>query len=297
MARACNLCGGTSAAKVLETPRLEGPLLRCDACGLLFVDARGDRYVFQEGGDAETRARVSEQIAGAARADLHLDPEIEEAERVVRQRGLARRLDLIAEHRGRGRLLEVGCSGGDLLALALARGYTPQGVEPNQRLAEHAAALAGVPVFPGTLSEARLPPGSADIAVMLHVIEHLPDPAAEVDRLYQVLVPGGLLVVETPSANNPVFRRAPGRWRQIIPEHLWFYTPDTLRRLLEGHGFRVRELRTVGKDVSLRLFANRLRRVLGPLAAPAGWLAGTPLGARTFYMDARDVMIAVAERA
>ena len=296
MAGPCHVCGDTRSTAVLTTPRLVGPLRRCEGCGLLFVEIQDDRYVFRDGADAARAASVSEAIAETARQELHVDGAVEEAERVVRRVGIARRLDLLGQYRSGGRLLEVGCSGGDLLALAADRGYQPRGVEPNRRLAEHASRVTGLEVFPGTLSEAALPRASADAAILLHVIEHLPEPAAELARLREILAPSGVLMVETPNVDNLFFRLGRARWRQIIPEHLWFYSPDTLRRLLEAQGFRVLQIRPIGKDLSLRLFANRLRRVLGPLAAPAVALSSSGWGGRTLYLDARDVMIAVAER-
>ncbi|HEY6402724.1 MAG TPA: hypothetical protein VI479_15010, partial [Blastocatellia bacterium] len=41
---------------------------------------------------------------------------------------------------------------------------------------------------------------------------------------------------------------------------IFFFTPRTLTRLCESGGFEVRDLRSVGKAMSLRLFINRLGR-------------------------------------
>ena len=81
-----------------------------------------------------------------------------------------------------------------------------------------------------------------------------------------VLAPDGWLVLEAPNLQNVWYRLLGARWRQFIPDHLYFFTPATLQRLCEQNGLRVSECRSVGKAMSVRLFISRISRYSPRLA-------------------------------
>jgi 2-polyprenyl-3-methyl-5-hydroxy-6-metoxy-1,4-benzoquinol methylase len=102
---------------------------------------------------------------------------------------------------------------------------------------------------------------------MYHVIEHVPSPREELRELRRVIKPGGWLTLEAPNIATVWYRLLGARWRQIIPDHIFFFTPRTITTLCERSGFEVRELRSVGKAMSVRLFINRLSRYHRPSAS------------------------------
>ena len=146
-----------------------------------------------------------------------------------------------------GRLLELGCAAGALLEAARDRGWSVQGVEYSAAAAAEAA-RHDIPVSVGGLEDARLPAASFDVAFAGDVLEHVPDPAAVLEGLARVLVPGGGLVVRGPMATHSIARTlglvttaALGRTRRLRepPYHLWEFTPGPLRRLVTRAGFDV----------------------------------------------------------
>lgn len=261
----CDLCGSTESGLVLTTPRLDGPLVRCRDCGLFYV-------VFPEnGGVGQTKACptpsvTSEMVRLAERArELALiSPEVEASERPWRELTARERLDDLKRFVREGRFLEIGCSTGELLDAA-SSSFTVTGVEADEGTSR-AAAMRGLDVFNGTLCEARFPDGRFDAAAMYHVIEHVPSPRQELRELCRVIKPGGWLVLETPNIATVWYRLLGARWRQFIPDHIFFFTPKTIIRLCENGGFEVCELRRVGKAMSLRLFLDRLGRYHRPSA-------------------------------
>ncbi|HZH03707.1 MAG TPA: class I SAM-dependent methyltransferase, partial [Myxococcaceae bacterium] len=95
-----------------------------------------------------------------------------------------------------GRLLEVGSAYGFFLAEAAAH-FQSTGVELCREAAEFAQ-RRGLDVRVGPVDEVlteRQEPFS--VAVMLDVIEHLPDPAAAVRAVGDRLAPEGLLLITT----------------------------------------------------------------------------------------------------
>jgi SAM-dependent methyltransferase len=199
------------------------------------------------------------RLAERARELELIDPEIEAGERPWRELTARERLDDLKRFGAEGRFLEIGCSTGELLDAASPL-FTVAGVEADERTSR-AAAMRGLDVFNGALCDARFPDGHFDIAAMYHVIEHVPSPRRELRELRRIIKPGGWLVLETPNIATIWYRLLGARWRQFIPDHIFFFTPRTITRLCESGGFEVRELRSVGKAMSLRLFINRLGRL------------------------------------
>jgi SAM-dependent methyltransferase len=270
----CDLCGATGSDLVLMTPRLDGPLVRCSDCGLFFVVLPengdvGQTSVRPEPEQTEVCPRPSVasemvRLAERARALALISPEVEASERPWRDLTARERLDDLKRFITKGRFLEIGCSTGDLLAAA-SSSFMATGVEADEGTSR-AAAMRGLDVFSGTLLDARFPDGHFDAAAMYHVIEHVPSPRRELRELRRIIKPGGWLVLETPNIATIWYRLLGARWRQFIPDHIFFFTPRTIIRLCENGGFEVRELRSVGKAMSLRLFINRLGRYHRPSA-------------------------------
>lgn len=174
----------------------------------------------------------------------------------------------LARLAAQSRVLEVGCGSGELL----------------RSLAGHSSLVVGVDLSPAGLGIARrkaavarasaeaLPfaPGSFDIVVAQHLIEHLPEPGLALREWRQVLRPRGRLVLITPNAAYP----DPAHFED--PTHVSLFTPASLRRELEGSGYRIEAIFTlfpylgsgrIGRAASIRV-GSLTRRF--PLLANTG---------------------------
>jgi SAM-dependent methyltransferase len=261
----CDLCGATETDLVLTTPRLDGPLVRCRDCGLFYVVLPEQGNVGQASVcPAPSVASEMVRLADRARELALVSPEVEASERPWRELTARERLDDLKRFVTEGRFVEIGCSTGEMLDAARSS-FAAMGVEADETTSR-AAIAHGLDVFSGTLRDARFPDSHFDAAAMYHVIEHVPSPREELLELRRVIKPGGWLVLETPNIATVWYRLLGARWRQFIPDHIFFFTPRTLTRLCEGGGFKVRERRSVGKAMSLRLLINRLGRYHRPSA-------------------------------
>jgi len=133
---------------------------------------------------------------------------------------------------GHARLLELGCGTGNVLA-ALAEFGEAVGMETHPDLAA-AARAAGLDVRQGALpDDLVVPPGWADVVLLLDVIEHVADAGAALAAARRALAPRGLLVVTVPAY--------PWLWsaHDVALGHRRRYTARGLRRLAEGAGFTV----------------------------------------------------------
>ncbi len=251
----CDLCGGREAQFLMTCARLDGPLVRCRRCGLVYVGQRKEDFTFSTW-DPERSRRLAERVRAL---DL-VDEQIEARERPIRERVMAERVRWVQRFVPRGRLLELGCAEGTFLEQAARAGFHAYGIEPDPTTSAQARERPNVNVFPGTLGEAPYPPAFFDVVVLFHVLEHLDSPRRTLGEIHRLLRPGGVVIIETPNIASFWFRLLGRRWRQFIPDHYYFFSPVTLTRLLQESGFRVLELTHPRRIVSLGLLADRVRR-------------------------------------
>lgn len=282
--RACEVCSARDARVLLYSARLDGPLVRCRRCGLVYVGERGQDYTFATADPERTRA-LGDLVS---RLGI-VDRDVEAAEQPKRAAAEDDRVRRLRAHVAGGRVLDVGSATGKFL-VAAAPYFTVEGVEPDPGTSEQARA-AGLTVTTGTLQSLQSPPGSFDAITMFHVIEHLDSPRKALEQARRLLVPGGIVLIETPTVDCLWFRLAPSRWRQLIPDHYFFFSRATLERLLGQCGFEPAGYEKVGRRVSLRFAADRLRRAGVPGARTLGTLAHrSGLGERTVYLNPGDIM-------
>lgn len=297
----CDLCGQSESQLVLTTPRLDGPLVRCRGCGLHYVirPAAPPLTALPSDSTADPQSRdIAEEmrrLAARARELELVEPEVEERESLWREITAAERLSDLRRFAHGGRLLEIGCSTGEMLAAA-RNSFQVSGVEADEA-AGNVARARGLNCLSGTLFEAQFADQTFDAAAMYHVIEHLPSPRETLRELHRILRSGGWLVIETPNIATPWVRLLGPRWRQFIPDHVYFFSPATITRLCRETGFEVQELRSVGKAMSVRLFLSRLGRYHKPLARGLSTLSThLRLGNRTVRLNLRDVIRLYARR-
>jgi SAM-dependent methyltransferase len=195
-----------------------------------------------------------------------------EANREQFRRTFRLKLRRLLRHGAVRDLLEIGCGPGYFLQEARRSGVEDVvGVDLNPwaieevRKQQLAGEVGSIEVIP---SERRF-----DAIVMLDVLEHVRDPAAFLAQLRTHLRPGGRLLIMTPNIRSLLARFSGQRWVSFkIPEHLYYYSPRSIRRLLESSGFDVLAIKGTGQYVTVAFFLDRLGRLLpglGRMAAAA----------------------------
>lgn len=138
----------------------------------------------------------------------------------------------------KGRLLEVGCGSGVFLVAMRRRGWVVAGLEPHQTSAQDLRTHHGLDVRAGMLEDAPIQWGPFDAVALLDVIEHLVDPAAALAKVRALLRPGGVLILATPNVASLEHRLFGRQWFALQPpDHLWLFSPDSLRRTVAMAGF------------------------------------------------------------
>ncbi|KRR10489.1 hypothetical protein CQ12_10580 [Bradyrhizobium jicamae] len=259
----CNNCGSLEYGIVFEAGRAQvNQIVRCGDCGLMYA------FPLERSNLSEYLNNLPATLTDQSDTVKHT------ADKMPDYRRMAGRLEEFLPRKGA--LCEIGIYSGVLLNYLRSRGWTVSGIEPDGRAVAYARRVFGLEVHHGTLDTASLNPESIDAAIMLHVIEHLDDPASAVAQVHSVLKPGGIFVVETPTYDSWTFKILGRRERSLSCDgHVFFYTQETLSALLQQHGFEVVKMQLVGRTMSLaRLLFNigvmaKNRKVQDRLAALA----------------------------
>lgn len=155
-----------------------------------------------------------------------------------------------------GRLLDVGCGDGHLVRVATESGWEAEGIDLSEsaiRVASAWGARCRVLDFFDRSLEAQ----SYDVLHMAELIEHVPAPGQFLARAEQLLKPGGLLYLTTPNFASVSRHMLGADWSPIHFEHLSYFSPRSLSKLISRHTSFTIDLET--RNIGLMALVKRLR--------------------------------------
>jgi SAM-dependent methyltransferase len=260
----CSACTGRSLVAHLKLPRAPshagliptsdlygyalGDLVRCTGCSHVQLDVMpSDEQLASAYAEAEEGLLIAQETGQRATARLALDR--------------------IERHREPGRMIDVGCWVGFLLAEARERGWDVEGIEPSRYASDYAREQLDLPVQTLDLLSADVEP--ADVVVMGDVIEHLVRPDEVLERLHGLLRPGGVLYLALPDAGSLLARRLGRRWWAVLPTHVQYFSRASLTTLLHRCGFVPAWMGTDPKAFTIDYYLWRLEGYWPPLSYAA----------------------------
>ncbi|MBA3812775.1 MAG: class I SAM-dependent methyltransferase [Caulobacteraceae bacterium] len=243
--------------------------VRCRACGLLFAPT-----FFDTGQLAALYAQMAPNM------DL-----IPEAALRRTQRGY---FEVLKAHaRLEGGYLEVGPDIGLFTANCVREGRFDAWwlYEPNREVAPAlSAAMAGAPhaIIHDMDGFGAAPAASVGAAVMIHVLDHLLDPAAALRDLRAKLTPEGRLLIVVHDESSALARLLGRRWPAFCLQHPEVYSRRSLRALLERAGYRLVTVKRTVNHFPVQFLLKHLLWACGLKAerVPAfgGFAVGLELG-------------------
>jgi 2-polyprenyl-3-methyl-5-hydroxy-6-metoxy-1,4-benzoquinol methylase len=138
-------------------------------------------------------------------------------------------------------LLDIGSAYGFFLLFAKKRGLDVVGLEISTETSNYAR-QQGIDVRCTSLMDAELESNSFDIITMNNVLEHTLNPKAELEKAFCLLKPSGVIYIGVPNFNSLVACIDGFNWKmKSWPNHLFYFTAETLGSLLDKTGFVVKE--------------------------------------------------------
>jgi 2-polyprenyl-3-methyl-5-hydroxy-6-metoxy-1,4-benzoquinol methylase len=145
-------------------------------------------------------------------------------------------------------ILEVGCANGSFGEKIKTRQECRYyGIEPHELSAGEAATKLDQ-VFNCFFENAPIPAGMQfDCIVFNDVLEHLPDPWLALRSCQRLLGSNGVIVCSIPNFLYwPVLREivvnrdwVHTEWGVLDRTHRWFFTPKSMRRMMQSTGYKV----------------------------------------------------------
>lgn len=220
-------------------------LVACRDCGLVFVSPR------VEAGTIVDSYSVGEDPTFVSQAEARERTFGESVARIEALTG------------GPGRVFDIGTAGGSFLAAARARGWQVDGCEPNRWLAAWGKQHYGIDIRPGPLTEHELPKAHYDVVTLWDVVEHLPQPSVILERVKDLVKPGGYLILTFPDIGSPSAKLLGRFWPFLSSVHLYYFTKKTMRKTLKKHGFEMLHTRPHTQKLELGYVLHRAGDVLG----------------------------------
>lgn len=228
---------------------VRGRIAECKDCGFIFTSPQftPEEYDF-----------IYSQVASSWSKD-----ESQTTSEHARFAGLAKAL---RRHASGGRLLDFGCGSGAFLEQIPE--FDAIGFEVDSEQSDWDGK-----VFRGSVDDARqqsseFADGSFDIITAWDVLEHLPKLDQSLDQIYAMLKPGGLFVFTVPNVGSAAAKLTGRFWNSFLLEHIWYFRPDTIERILTRRGFVKESIKGIPFPADLNLVARRIRQTL-QMPAPA----------------------------
>lgn len=138
-----------------------------------------------------------------------------------------------------GWLLEIGSGTGYFAHHMTEWGWTVRAIEKNAEARDFALKHFGLK-SDGEEAFNTLQDKSFDCITLWHVLEHLHNLNIMGDKFYRWLKDEGALVIAVPNNISTDAKQYGADWAAWdVPRHLWHFTPDTMKRFAEKHGFKV----------------------------------------------------------
>ena len=175
---------------------------------------------------------ASGQFYDTEGADYYLSPaKLESDYADVR---FERELRLFREFCPSGAVLDVGCSSGAFLFQLKKRwpgDYEILGTDVSGAPLDYAESR-GVPVVRGNFLELDFSDRTFDAITFWAVMEHLAEPKRFLEKAHCLLKPNGLCFVLAPNFRSLAVRLLGAQYRYVYPQHLNYFTAQTLARLV-----------------------------------------------------------------
>ena len=255
-------------------------IVQCNHCG----------YVY-----ATPRWTTEEILAAYTAVEDETYVEEREGRELTFQKHLAEMEKYTGPGNGRA-LLDVGAYIGVFVEVAQRADWDACGVEPSAWAAAEAQ-KQGLPVIHGTQDAPELAGRQFDVITMWDVIEHVPDPSAEIARAYALLKPGGWLALHTMDIESRVARLMGSRWPWLMDMHIHYFSQRTMAQMLQKNGFEIVWSGPQGRYLRLNYLVSRvtaLNRPLGRLASAV--VTGLNLGRVAVPVNFGDLFTVYAQR-
>ena len=162
------------------------------------------------------------------------------------------------------RVLDIGCASGAFLnSVNHEFGWNGVGLEPSKWMCEYGKQSYGLDLRSNYFSASLFDANSFDLVTLWDVIEHISEPNQVLRDIALVLNDDGFLILNVPNSNSIAARILGRRWPFLLAVHIHYFTPISIRKILDKHGFEVVESRSYFQTLGFGYLLKRFFSILG----------------------------------
>jgi len=230
---ACQICE-SRRIKLIKTDYRENQIYECEGCSVQFMNpVYSDEYLQKYYADFYDAEGAGPEIIKAQQSDNEAKFQF---------------LDKFIK--APGKVLDFGCGNGNFSSYAKSKGWSVVGYDIDAAATQKVSDKLGIKVESGLLEKVDWNATTFDLIHAHHVVEHLKDPVQDLKILRGLLADDGFLYVAVPNINSlsirvKFFLEKIGLRRNNIGKyydsdhHVFYYSPKSLKRMLEKCGFEV----------------------------------------------------------
>jgi len=224
----CAICGKKHFETLSEKDRygLKINTQICKSCGLVFTNPRFNKKTLSKFYDEEYRSLYS---GGKTPSKIFW------SEQVKHGRDIFRILSKFKKMENKS-VIEIGTGAGGILKNFQEKGNSILGIDLGSEYLDFGR-KKGLTLFKGDINYLIKKGIKSDIIIYSHVLEHVSDLKGELRKIKKILNPGGLLYIEVPGIKNLEKSCGMDFLSMLQNAHLYYFTLNTLRNLLETNGF------------------------------------------------------------
>ena len=239
----CPVCSGGSLNPflVVKDHSVSGEsfkLVKCAGCSLVMTQSHPDQSSIGPYYASEDYISHSNTSKGLVNRLYHL----------VRKYMLGKKRQVVESYHQSGKLLDIGAGTGYFAAHMRDAGWQVTGLEPDSGARKVAAEQLNLTLQPIEKLD-HIAQDTFDAVTMWHVLEHVHALNDNMVRIKSILKDDGLLVIAVPNYTSRDAGKYGEYWAAYdVPRHLWHFSPEAMRHLLDRHGFRLSGLKSMPFD-------------------------------------------------
>ena len=218
----CKICG--SIDSVVICPKcLNRSYYHCNACGHEWLSDYVDQKEFYEQESPFMFSPFSHWISSCV---------------------AMQRIDMVKKYLKSGLLLEIGPGIGEVIMAAESEGFDAMAVESSSFFVKYLQLKTKATIYHGLFENVDFGETKFDGILSFHVLEHVLDPTSHLQRAFELMKPGGYLLLATPSTSSWDCRLFKNRWTGYSPGHLNLFSLSSIQLCLEHAGWKIIDIHT-----------------------------------------------------
>ena len=229
---ACPSCGEKKMKNLFpaDTSHLIFKIIQCTRCGL----CRTSPF------PADEILRIHDMPVYYGSRENKFIPFIQNIRDSIMQARAGHYLSMLSGIEETPKILDIGCSEGRLLKSFLKYNCKCFGVEHPAYPSDRFIDADRIEYLQGDLECLDLEDNSFDLIFLWHVLEHMDNPSRVLEQVYDLLAPGGFVILTVPNFSSIEAKIFKQSWFHLdVPWHRFHFTGRSIEYLIKKNRFKI----------------------------------------------------------